>query len=136
MRFRARARTRARAAERGGARMPRGYHAAPTIANVPTMAKKKSPKSKKRAAAKKPAAAQMLDLITGYWTSQALRVFAQLGIADLLHEKARTPQELAQEVDADPERLHRLLRALAPLGVVREKRSGRFALAPLGRTLC
>jgi hypothetical protein len=99
------------------------------------MAKKKASTSKKRPA-KKPPAAQMLDLLTGYWNSQALRVFAQLGIADALEKKARTPAELARAADADPERLYRLLRALAPLGVVKEQRSGRFALAPLGRTLC
>lgn len=44
-------------------------------------------------------------------------------------------EKLAHAVGADPDALHRLLRALAVLGVVQEVAAGRFALADLGQPL-
>ena len=38
----------------------------------------------------------MVRLVTGHWTTQALFVAAKLGIADLVAEGPRTPEDLAQ----------------------------------------
>ena len=104
--------------------------------------KKAKPASKPMAKAKAPAApagkplpAQMLDLITGYWTSQMVFVVARLGIADLLVKGAKPVAELAAAVNVDEQRLFRVLRALAPAGLFVEKSPGRFALTELGGTL-
>lgn len=83
----------------------------------------------------RPLPAQMLDLITAYWTSQLVFVAARLGLADQIGKGARTAAELATAVAADADRVHRVLRALAAAGVVVEKSGGRFALTPLGATL-
>lgn len=77
----------------------------------------------------------MLNLITGYWVSQLLFVAAKLGVADALARGALTPAALAKRVGAHAPSLHRLLRALASVGVVAEGAGGRFRLTPLGKTL-
>ncbi|MCK2218780.1 acetylserotonin O-methyltransferase [Actinomadura sp. ATCC 31491] len=76
----------------------------------------------------------MLGLLTGAWTTQALRTAAELGVADLLHARDRTLGELARATACPADRLGRLLRYLEQLGVVR--RAGEaYALTPLGTTL-
>jgi hypothetical protein len=55
----------------------------------------------------------MLQLITGYWVSRAVFVFAKLGIADRLAAGPRTAADLAGDVRVDPRCLHRVLRMLA-----------------------
>ena len=91
--------------------------------------------AKKKAARGKPLPAAMLDLIIGYWVSQMVHVTAKLGLADLLKGGPKAPAELARSAGADPGALHRLLRALASVGVFSERKDGRFALTPLGATL-
>lgn len=77
----------------------------------------------------------MLRLLSGYFYSQTLYVFAQLRIADRLRDGPRDASELAREAGADPEALQRLLRALASLGVVVELADGRFDRNALGAWL-
>jgi len=77
----------------------------------------------------------MLDLITGYWVSKMVFVAAQLGIADQMRDGARSAEELAKAVGVQPQRLLRLLRALASVGVFAEDASGHFGLSELGETL-
>jgi len=91
--------------------------------------------AKKKAAKGKPLPAAMLDLITGYWASQLVHVAAKLGLADLLKAGPRSPAELARSTGSDPRALHRVLRALASLGVFAERKDGRFGLTPLAATL-
>jgi len=83
----------------------------------------------------KPPPAQMLDLITAYWTSQLVSAVTRLGVPDQLGKGARTAAELVTKVGGDAGRLHRVLRALASVGVFAERSGGRFALTPLGHTL-
>src|SRR5207249_11001041 len=80
-------------------------------------------------------AATLLHLMTGYRAMQALYVAARLGIADLLKDGARGSEELARATGADARALHRLLRALASLGVFGEDADGRFAPSDLGALL-
>jgi SAM-dependent methyltransferase len=100
-----------------------------------TARKSAARKSAPRKPAAKPLPLQMLDLITGYWGSQLVAVAARLGIADHLAQKPMSAADLAATVEAEPARLHRVLRALAGLGVLREQGSGRFQLTQLGATL-
>jgi O-methyltransferase domain/Dimerisation domain len=75
---------------------------------------------------------ELLALVNGYQVSQALYVAARLGVADRLADGPRRPEELGLE--ADPDALRRLLRALAAVGVLSEQ-DGRYALTELGEGL-
>src|ERR1700730_13588458 len=82
-----------------------------------------------------PAPAAMMEMIIATWTSQAITVAAQLGVADALADGPLTIDELATRVDADADALRRLLRALISRGVFRHRRDGRFELNSLADTL-
>lgn len=77
----------------------------------------------------------LLELATGAWTTQVLYVAAKLGIADRLASGPARAETVATQVGADPGAVHRLMRALASRGVLRERRDGRFALTPVGEAL-
>jgi hypothetical protein len=74
-------------------------------------------------------------MITGFRLSAALNVAADLGISDLLVDGPRTVADLATATSADEDTLHRLLHALATVGVYDERPDGGFALAELGEGL-
>jgi len=76
-----------------------------------------------------------MPLITGFMALRVVHVAAELGIADLLAEGAKSSEELASKTGAQASTLHRLLRALASLGVIDELEPGRFALNALGAQL-
>ena len=82
-----------------------------------------------------PPQAQLGQMITGYWTSQAIYAAAKFGIADLLDDGAKSVEELATATDTKPELLYRLLRALASVGVFAEEDDKRFSLTPLAEPL-
>jgi SAM-dependent methyltransferase len=82
-----------------------------------------------------PPPAAMMGLITGYWISQAVGVVALLGVADHLGKSARSSEDLARDVGADPQALYRVLRLLASIGVFEKVGPRSFALTPLGDTL-
>jgi hypothetical protein len=77
----------------------------------------------------------MTELILSAWTSQAIQAAAQLGVADALASGPLAADELARRVDADPDALRRLLRALISRGIFRRDRHGRYALNALADTL-
>jgi hypothetical protein len=79
--------------------------------------------------------AEMLRMLNGFLTVQALHVAAFFGIADLLALGSKTVDELAVATRADRSSLHRLLRMLTGPGVFLEEADGRFAITPLGATL-
>lgn len=74
-------------------------------------------------------------LIWSYWTSQAIHVAAELGIADLVAEAPRTPAELARATAADADALTRVLRLLASEGIFAETADGAFEQTPMSETL-
>lgn len=78
---------------------------------------------------------EMLKMLNGFLTVQALHVATVLGIPDRLDEGAKSIDELATATGAHPPSLYRLLRMLAGSGVFQEEADGRFALTPLGGTL-
>jgi hypothetical protein len=83
-----------------------------------------------------PPAVAIMRMITGAWVAQAVYVAAELGIADVIAaEGPRSPEHLAERVDADPDALYRVLRALAGVGVFTECADGAFGLTPLAESL-
>ncbi len=72
------------------------------------------------------------QMILGFRGTHLLYVMAELGIADLLVAGPRDSADLAAELGADTDALHRVLRGLAQLGVVDQGNDGRFGLAPVG----
>ena len=81
------------------------------------------------------AADELKRLINSYQLSQAISVAAELGIADLLADGARTSDDLADATGTNKSALYRLLRALASVGVLHEEEGRLFALAELGQPL-
>src|SRR6202050_4398647 len=82
-----------------------------------------------------PAPAAMMEMIIATWTSQAITVAAQLGVADALANGPLPIEELAVRVGADADALRRLLRALISKGIFRHRRDGRYELNSLADTL-
>lgn len=77
---------------------------------------------------------QLNRLISGYWYTQTIYVAAKLGVAELLKDGPRPVHELAEATGTNPRALHRLLRALASIGIFAEDK-GRFTLTPLAECL-
>jgi hypothetical protein len=82
-----------------------------------------------------PPVVSMRQLIVGTFVSQAISVFARLGVADVLAVGPRDTEEIAELVGAHDPALYRLLRVLGDAGVVAELENRRFALTPLGEVL-
>jgi len=82
-----------------------------------------------------PPHAAMMEMIMNAWTAQAITAAVDLGIADALADGPLRVEELASRVNADPDALRRLLRALIGRGVFRQRRDGRYELNPLADTL-
>jgi hypothetical protein len=79
---------------------------------------------------------QQLDqMITAYWSSQAIYAAAKFGIADLLKEGPKTADQLAVATSTNADALYRLLRALASLGIFAEGEARRFSMTPLAEPL-
>jgi hypothetical protein len=68
------------------------------------------------------------DRIMGFRTTQMIHVATKLGLADRLAAGPRSADDLAAAVGAEPQALHRLLRALAGIGIFAEDAAGDFAL--------
>jgi hypothetical protein len=79
--------------------------------------------------------AELMRMLQGFQVSQALHVVAKLGIADLLAGGPRTSDDLARATATHPRALHRLLRAVASVGVVAEDGAGAFGLTEVGQYL-
>ncbi len=81
------------------------------------------------------ARAELRRMALGFMPAQILHAAARLGVADAIADGATEVGDIAVATDADPDALHRLLRGLAGLGVVRETGAGGFELAELGQPL-
>jgi O-methyltransferase domain/Dimerisation domain len=78
----------------------------------------------------------LLRLAAGAWLSQAVYVVAKLGIADLLTAGPASSTTLAEITGTHAGALHRILRALASVGVFAEGNDSRFQLTPAAACLC
>lgn len=82
------------------------------------------------------AASQLLfQLGTGHFVASALQVVVRLGIPARLSSGARTSAELASATGVQEDPLHRVLRALASVGLFDETSPRRFALTTAGELL-
>jgi hypothetical protein len=82
-----------------------------------------------------PPPAQMMQLITGFWTSCCIYNAAKLNIADLLVKSPQTAAQLAESTQTNAAALYRVLRALASAGIFSENDKGEFSNTPLSETL-
>ncbi len=73
-----------------------------------------------------PPEARLWELMRGALATRALAIVADLGVADALSSGPRPADEIAADLGADPDTLHRLLRALASEGVFEEEKPGVF----------
>jgi hypothetical protein len=76
-----------------------------------------------------------MQLSTGYMASACIQVAARLKIADLLANGPKPVQQLASAAAANEDRLYRVLRVLASLGVFTETSPRIFALTPTAEPL-
>jgi hypothetical protein len=79
--------------------------------------------------------ARIMDLIAGCWTTQAIHAAVKLGLVDALAEAPAASSALASAHRLDPRATHRLLRALAGLGLCETRDGDAFALTEAGRLL-
>lgn len=94
-----------------------------------------APGSAPQAAPKPEPSELIMQLSLGYMASMCVQVAAKLGIADLLAKGPKNVKELASSTGSHEDRLYRVLRLLASLGVFVETTSRTFALTPPAETL-
>lgn len=82
-----------------------------------------------------PPSLALMHLLHGATASHVINIAAKLGIADKLRDGPRSSDELARELGAHADALHRVLRCLVFYGLLQEAEHGRFALAPRGELL-
>jgi hypothetical protein len=74
-------------------------------------------------------------LLDGYRLTSLVYMAAKLGIADLLKDGALSSEQLAASLGADMRAFHRILRALAAIGILSEDPLGQFKLTEIGKCL-
>jgi O-methyltransferase domain len=84
---------------------------------------------------KAPPAVTLQQLAREALLSQAISVFARLGVADALANGPRNAEEITDQTGAHGPTLYRLLRALGSVGVVAELEDRRFASTPFSEML-
>jgi O-methyltransferase domain len=77
----------------------------------------------------------VLRMLSGAWMTQAISAVVRFDLAERLANGPRRADELARECGALPDRLERLLRALASEGVFRRLPDGRWENTPASATL-
>lgn len=82
-----------------------------------------------------PAPIAVMDMMTGAFFARAIYTAAKFGIADVLSDGPLAADAIAQRVDANPDAVGRMLRALASRGIFAQQADGRFALTPLADAL-
>lgn len=77
----------------------------------------------------------MRTLVGGYRITQALHVAVKLEVADKLGDQPQTVDTLAEKVNADRDRLYRVMRSLSAHGVFREGPLGTFENTTFSNTM-
>lgn len=80
-------------------------------------------------------ATKLLQMSNGMFLTQIINVAANLGIADLLKDGAKSSDELAKLTDVDAKSLYRVLRVLSSNGIFAEGENQEFHLTPLATYL-
>ena len=82
-----------------------------------------------------PPPVQLMQMLFGFAATRAIGVTAELRIADLLKDGAKTADELALQTGVHARSLYRVLRACASVGVYAEDSAKKFSLTPLAEPL-
>ena len=82
-----------------------------------------------------PPPVQLMQMLFGFAATRAIGVTAELRIADLLKDGAKTADELALQTGVFARSLYRVLRACASVGVYAEDNEKKFSLTPLAEPL-
>lgn len=77
----------------------------------------------------------LLEIIHGAWDSQALYAGAKLGIPDVLASGPKTPEQVSNAIDGDPDSVARLMRHLATLGLFTFLDDGSYRLTAIGEAM-
>jgi len=78
---------------------------------------------------------QMMQFILGKWISKPIHAAAKLGIPDILAEKGRSVEELAEMTETLSAPLYRMMRALSCVGIFAETENRVFVNTPLSECL-
>ena len=84
---------------------------------------------------KPPAHVGVMQLLSASYIAGAVSCLAQMGIPDLVEAGPKSAKELASQIGADPEALHRLMRATASVGVLSEGPDGKFSETAMSAVL-
>src|SRR5262245_30442636 len=87
------------------------------------------------AAGEVPPPMQLMQMLMGFMVTKAISSAAKLGIADQMAKGPKYYTDIAKAVKSEEKAIHRLLRALASVGVFAEPKPGTFALTPLSEFL-
>lgn len=82
-----------------------------------------------------PPDAQLLQLATGAFVSQAIYIAAKLAIADLLADGPKSTEYLSVATGTHERSLYRVLRSISSIGVFTELADGTFANSPMSESL-
>jgi orsellinic acid C2-O-methyltransferase len=82
-----------------------------------------------------PIPVKLSRLIMSTWVPQAIHTAAVLELPDALGAGPRESDDVAREIGAPADQVHRLLRALVVLELCTQADDGRFALTPMGEYL-
>ena len=93
------------------------------------------PRAAWQPASQLPPALALRQLLFGHRVTRIITVAAQLKLADAMDEMPRSVAALAAAVGAELAALHRLLYALASIGLVTSSAPGQFALTRVGECL-
>jgi hypothetical protein len=93
------------------------------------------PRAAWQPASQLPPALALRQLLFGHRVTRIITVAAQLKLADAMDETPRSVAALAAAVGADAAAMHRLLYALASIGLVTASAPDRFGLTPVGACL-
>ena len=78
---------------------------------------------------------QMMRMMTGGVVAQSISVAAELGIADQLASGEKSSPQLAVLLNADEQKVHRLMRFLASIGIFQVNTDGAWQMTPLAGCL-
>ena len=79
--------------------------------------------------------ARLFSILSSPWVAQSCYALAKFGIPDLMADGPRAVADLASASGTDQRALHRMLRALASAGLVRQTAPGMFELTPVAQPL-
>jgi hypothetical protein len=82
-----------------------------------------------------PPHAQLLQIATSAWVARVVYAAAELGIPDVLAKEPKTAADVAGTLGLNADAVHRLMRTLTGLGILKHVSADWFGLTPLGEAL-